>query len=363
MKKKILALVHLPPPMHGAAMVSEKLLGSKCINDNFNIIISPVQLSSKIKSIGNFSFSKIIYFLKNIFRAAYNIALNRPDLAYMTLPPHGGGFYACLPYVIMLKLARITPLYHIHGKGISAAAQKSRVYRVLMTWVARQANFIILSELLLSDCAEFFPRHRVHIIPNFVPTPLPKRRLVASGTPHIIFLSNLVESKGPLILLDALAFLAERRIRFKATFTGEAYPPLTPESFRDMIIHRGLGEFVSYIGPVYDQAKYDLLETADIFAFPSFNDAFPLVVLEAMDAGLAVIATPEGAIPDIIDDKVNGILVPHHNSAALANAIGALIENPELRAKLAEAGQRKAKEVYALDNFTDRMAQLWRDLA
>ena len=184
-----------------------------------------------------------------------------------------------------------------------------------------------------------------------------------AGEAQILFLSNLVISKGPVILLDALSILHERKAKFRATFTGAAHPPLTPETFQAMIDYRGLRDFVTFAGPVFGRAKQHLLASSDIFAFPSYNDAFPLVVLEAMSAGLPVVATAEGAIPDMIESGVNGILVPHHDPLALADAIGVLLDNPGHRAAFGKAGRNKVMTDYSFEIFTERMSSLWSALA
>lgn len=295
--------------------------------------------------------------------ASKNMIFGHPDLAYITLPPHGGAFFSFMPFVFLLKILRIRPLYHIHGKGIGKFSEKSALFRILMRWVSRNADFIILSERLVADSKMFFPANRVYIIPNFVRSTDVSVVEKQVGKAQILFLSNLVISKGPVILLDALSILHERKAKFRATFTGAAHPPLTPETFQAMIDDRGLRDFVTFAGPVFGRAKQQLLTSSDIFAFPSYNDAFPLVVLEAMSAGLPVVATAEGAIPDMIESGVNGILVPHHDPLALADAIGVLLDNPGQRAAFGKAGRNKVMTDYSFEIFTERMSSLWSALA
>ena len=115
-----------------------------------------------------------------------------------------------------------------------------------------------------------------------------------------------------------------------------------------------------YLGPVAGGEKGEVLRCADILAFPTYNDAFPLVVLEAMGAGLAVVATPEGAIPDMVRDGDSGILVPHHDPAALADALQRLLDNPELCRRMGRRGREIAIGEYPSDAFHRRMNEIWR---
>lgn len=103
--------------------------------------------------------------------------------------------------------------------------------------------------------------------------------------------------------------------------------------------------------------KEAFLNAADIFVFPTFyhNECFPLVLLEAMEHGVACISTTEGGIPDIIDNGKTGFLVPKHDVAALADKILLLLSNPDLRCNMGKAGRVKFEKEFTLNVFENRM--------
>jgi glycosyltransferase involved in cell wall biosynthesis len=348
----VLMLAHFPPPVHGVAAVSEAVLD---LRRDFAITTVPIQLSRGLDQIGRFSLGKPLLVLRMVLRAARAWRAARPQLVYMTLVPHGGGFYACLPLVALLRLLRARVVYHLHGKGIGAAAARSALYRRLFAWAMAGGSVILLSPRLVADAVGLLPE-RTFFLPNYGPDP------TAAGARdggHILFLSNLVESKGPLVLLDALAMLRARGCRFRASFTGIPFPPLSAERFAEEVAARGLDGHVQYTGPVYGADKAALIAAADIFAFPTMNDAFPLALLEAMAGGLAVVTTPEGAIPDIVDPGVTGLLVPQGDAVALAGALATLLADPARCRRMGAVGQARVRDHFSRERFLTGMAAIW----
>ena len=102
-----------------------------------------------------------------------------------------------------------------------------------------------------------------------------------------------------------------------------------------------------------------VLRRTEILVLPSFAENLPMAILEGFAHGLAVVATPVGAIPDVIDHDRNGLLVPVGDVEALTAAIGRLIENPHLRHKLGAAARQDHAERYDIKAYAPRLAAIW----
>ena len=98
-----------------------------------------------------------------------------------------------------------------------------------------------------------------------------------------------------------------------------------------------------------------------VFAFPSYNEAQSLVVIEALSARLPVITTPVGALPDLVVEDENGYLVTPGDASALADRIGNLLASPELRRKLGESGYARYREHFTLDQFEKKIVSILSD--
>jgi len=95
---------------------------------------------------------------------------------------------------------------------------------------------------------------------------------------------------------------------------------------------------------------------------PTLNDCFPLVILEAMRAGLPVVATDEGAIPEIVDDEVTGYIVPKNQPENLADKLELLLYDPELRKRMGGAGRNRFLEKYTLDKFESGLLTIFQNV-
>lgn len=178
--------------------------------------------------------------------------------------------------------------------------------------------------------------------------------------PLLLFLSNLIPSKGVYVLLDACRILRERGLDFVCDFVGGETKEIDRATFEAAVKERGLEGIVCYQGPKYGEEKEVYWQRADIFVFPTFyyNECFPLVLLEAMQHRLPIVSSNEGGIPDIIEHGTNGYVVDRKEVTPLAEALAKLITDPALRTAMGERGYARYQELYTLEAFEKRFAML-----
>jgi glycosyltransferase involved in cell wall biosynthesis len=129
---------------------------------------------------------------------------------------------------------------------------------------------------------------------------------------------------------------------------------------RELARQRGIERQVVFTGAVANVPEY--LQAADVFALPTENDAFPSALIEAMACGLAVVATPVGAIPQVIRHGENGLLIPPRDGAALRAALERLLADDALAARLARAALESARADYSAEQVTQCYAELFARL-
>ena len=225
--------------------------------------------------------------------------------------------------------------------------------------VYRNTKVILLSWRLYADIEKVVKREQVMICPNGIPDTNSKITSAErhNDVPHILFLSNLIVSKGVLVLLDALNTLKERGCRFVCDFVGGETKELDGRRFALEIEARGLDDIAVYHGRKYGKDKEAFLQTADIFVFPTFyfNECFPLVIIEAMMNGLPVISTDEGGIRDEVKDGKNGFVVKPQDSKVLADAIQRLLDDKNARHTMGAEGRRMFKERFTMVYFENNI--------
>jgi colanic acid/amylovoran biosynthesis glycosyltransferase len=186
-----------------------------------------------------------------------------------------------------------------------------------------------------------------------------------SAPPAIISVGRLIEKKGFADLISACALLLARNRTFQCSIIGEG--PLE-ETLQAQIAGAGLDECVELAGPLPQTEIASRLAHATIFALPCTRDAeggmdnLPTVIMEAMAAGLPLISTSRGGIPEMIEDGINGELVPERDPPALSVAIERLLDDPARARRLGERGRQIAREKFSIETSARQLQQIFGSL-
>ena len=186
------------------------------------------------------------------------------------------------------------------------------------------------------------------------------RSEAASLPVNLLFLSNLIPSKGVYVLLDACRILKDKGLDFQCNFVGGETKEIDRARFEAEVQRRGLEGMVRYEGPKYGEEKEEYWRSSDVFVQPTFEDCFPLTIVEAMQHGLPVVSTDEGAVPDMVADGVNGFVCERKDVSGLAVALERLITDASLRMRMGEVGRKRYEEEFTLERFEERFAECLR---
>jgi len=361
-KQKIIFLLHLPPPVHGSSMVGALIKNSAIINQTFECSYINLLVSRVLNETGKTNSMKILRFVGVWFSLLAEIIKKRPTLCYLALTASGTAFYKDVLLVALLRLFKIKRVYHLHNQGVSKN-KTNKIHNFFYRFVFKDAEVILLSKQLYKDIETFVPLSQVHVCANgIVDTILQYERITTTEkTVKILFLSNLMESKGVFVLLDACSILQQRGIEFECNFVG-AEGDLNASQFSEKVVRKKLFGKVKYLGKKYGKEKHDVFAEADIFIHPTLNDCFPLVLLEAMQYSLPIVSTFEGGIPDIIDESVTGFLVQQNNAEALADKLEKLIKDSDLRQQMGTDGRLKFDKKFTLEIFEHKMNDILKEV-
>ncbi|GIV96194.1 MAG: 1,2-diacylglycerol 3-glucosyltransferase [Herpetosiphonaceae bacterium] len=229
-------------------------------------------------------------------------------------------------------LHRLPLVVTIHGSDVPGYNPDRfrlghRLLRPAWRWLARQADALISPSAYLRDLLQTHIQIPVTLIPygfDSAPPPLVERRR------RILAASRLFPRKGIQYLLEALEGIDLEGWEVVIAGDGPSRGELEEQA-------RRLGLPVRFAGFVKGQSLIDLYAGSEIFVFPSLRDNFPVVLLEAMSAGCAVIASNVTGIPEVVGEA--GVLVPPANAAALREALLALMRDPVARRRYGEAAQ------------------------
>jgi glycosyltransferase involved in cell wall biosynthesis len=202
--------------------------------------------------------------------------------------------------------------------------------------------------------AEGVRRKKIIVIPNGIDLEPFSGPTTAPSTPVVTTVANLRRGKGHDVLLRAAARVLRERPDARFQLVGDG--PLRGQLEREAAL-LGIARAVSFLGHRRDVAE--VLRGSTAFAFPSLMEAFPNGVMEAMAAGLPVIATDVGGIPELIEHGHNGLLVPAADETALASGILRLLADPVGAAALAAAGRHTIEERYSFSRMVHEFEALY----
>jgi glycogen(starch) synthase len=237
-----------------------------------------------------------------------------------------------LASMLVAPAARKPVVLTLHGSGtagrfedLSLMAKAPRPAGALL----RRARVVIGVSEQLADVAGLVGARDARWIPNGVA--IPPEIGAEADPPEVLFVGRLSPEKGIGELVEATQGL-------NLVVAGDG--PLRH------LVPDALG----FVPPAEAQR---LLSRAAVVVLPSHREGLPMVLLEAMAHGRAVVATPVGGIPSLVEDGVTGLLVPTGDARLLREAITRLLGNPALRRKLGRAARAKVQEVAGWDRVTD----------
>ncbi len=361
---KILFLVQLPPPIHGVSVLNEHIYSLKVLDQFFEKDFIELKFSNNLKTLSQLSFDKIYRTFKIAFSLIKKSIRFKPNFIYFTISPANSTFYRDLIFVFIIKIMRIMPIYHLHAKGITDKINKHSFLIKVYRWVFNNSIIIHLSDGLIAS--EITPlklkKTTVYKLQNGIEKQDGSALIsIEDKQDDLLFLSNLFPSKGIFVFIEALSLVKQELPKIKVNIVGNTVNEMILEKVNRMIDDYDLMENVFIHGQKIGDEKNSFFDKSKVFVHPTLNDAFPLVILEALQYGLPVISTFEGAIPEIIDEST-GILVEKNHPRLLAQRIVGLLNDKALLKKMSDNCRVKFNEKFAIDRFDDQINSIFKTI-
>lgn len=274
-----------------------------------------------------------------------------------------GSFWRKSAYCALARLFGVPYIVHLHGGEFPQfyADECGPLRRAWIGHTMRRAGAVIaLSGKWRGWIGATFPGAVVATIGN----PVAVAEQVApprAAAREVLFMGRMYAEKGVLDLIRATALARAEVADIRLVLAGTASDEFMAQ-MRALVAELGLGGQVVFAGWVAGEAKARLLAQCDVFALPSYAEGLPLGLLEAMVAGRAVVTTPVGGIPDVVESGVNGLLVAPGDVAALGAALAALLGDAALRDGVGRAARRQVAATFADRVVFAQLGELYRKL-
>lgn len=359
-KKKVIITGSVPPPVHGSSIYLSNLLNSK-VNEEFEIYHHDISDHRDIKNLSKLDITNIKLALKSISGMKKIVKEKRPDIVYI---PVASNFLPYLRDGLMIITASAFSnakiVIHLHeGNYFNEVFYKNSLLPV--KWFIRYSLSKVNTAIVFSDNLKDNFKGKVKNITSFmngmdlIPAdPLKKIHKDSDDKFVISFCSNHFESKGILDILNSVKIVLHEFPKTEFHFAG-AWPDeegTTRIKAENIIRNNSIENNVKFHGVISGKAKENFFENTDILLLPTYypHEGCPLVIIEAFAKGIPVISSNKtGAIPEMIEDGVTGLLVDNKNPEQIADAVVKLIKDKDLRQRISNAGINSFQNRFTAD--------------
>lgn len=326
------------------------------MRNSYRVKVLPIQMANSLTDIGTFTFGKLFRTFGIFLRQIYILATTKVDLYYIALSPINFAFYKDFILVLIAKIFQKKIVIHLHGQGIHRAASQSHFKRRMYGFVFRNTQVICLAKPLFEDIKLVYTGR-----PYFLANGIKREPDISYNgkTTTFLFLSNLMKEKGIEVFLNALVRLKQKGYIFSAEVIGDS-ADYSIEEAKEFVKAHHLSDQVKVLGPMYGSDKYKHLTKAKILVLPSFQECFPLTILEAYQAKTAVISTHTGGIPEIISNGENGFVIEPRNLDSLIEKMEVFLNNPSLHLEMGKSNFAKFEKHYTQAAFIKKLIEIFQ---
>ncbi|MBN1346449.1 MAG: glycosyltransferase family 4 protein [Phycisphaerae bacterium] len=365
-KATVLVVGPLPPPHHGVSLCTKLIVEYAGFAD-LRVLHHDTSDHRSLSTVDRIDAANILLGVGDLLTFLYLLVAERIDLIYLPLCQTRLGILRDAAFLLPARMLRKRVVLHMHGARFRAVYDTSGP---LVRWLSRaslrgSAAIIVLGESLRSLFSGIVAPERIHVLPNGIEdwpagASLPSERSLQSPT-RVLYFGALTRAKGLIDALEAAAIVSKRcgpSVRF--VFAGGFRYESDRVEAQSIVATRHLEDTVCFKGVLTGREKAEAFAEADLFLFLSHDEGQPLVLLEAMAAGLPIVATRVGAVPETVRHGESGLVVPPRDPSAAADALCRLVQDRRLQTSMSRRGRDLFLQCYTAGTFLDRLVRIWK---
>ncbi len=358
-----------PPPYHGVSVATHVLLDALPASQ-FSVVHLDTADRRGIAHVDQPDLWDVLLFIRQWFAHLSILLWKRPRICYLPLSQSRIGFLRDSLFMVPAFLSGSAVVAHLHGANFYQVYEDAGgVFRWYVDRVLKRVTkFIVLGEMLKPIFHRWAHPESIAVVPNGVPESSANRSdqpQFSSPAPlRIVFLSTLSRQKGLFVLLDAMPFVVREHPDVEFHIAGPWWGADTEQLVRQQLEKTHLASQVTFHGQLAGEKKMEFLQRGDLFVFPGIQqEGQPLTVLEAMCAGLPVVATDRGCLRETVIEGETGFIVPPDSPEAIAERILLMIREPHTRHRLGTNARLRYEREYTMSTFAARMADLFAQVS
>ena len=345
----------LPPPIGGVAIWTETIR-QRGLGSGWRVSIVNSRMRGRSVADRRTKLNvEILRSMRILGSLARVLVFDRPDIVHINCSLSERGVFRDAMVMAFTRLFRVSAVSNLHGNFLPGERTAfSRWTRFAYRYIFRHSKQIVVLNAASKDGVRKLGKFSgvTSVVPSFIDVDaIPEKSETKNERFKVAYLGALLESKGLATILEVAARLPESDF----VLVGDAPAALDNSPLIDRA--RALKN-VELTGALPSPSALQVLAASDVLIFPSHSEGFPNVVAESMAIGLPVIASPVGAISEMIDQPAGGFLIPHNLVNEYVEAIQTLAANRPLAREMGQYNREKAVNSYSYNDVISR----WRSI-
>jgi glycosyltransferase involved in cell wall biosynthesis len=354
-----------PPPYGGQTVMNELVLRGHYQHARLHHVATAY--SRSLAEMKTLQLRKALHLVATVLRVLVARVRHRGDVLYFS--PSGPERLPLLRDIVTLLSTRWAfrfTVFHFHAGGLSELVETERGLfgRLLRRAFTTPDAAIRLSPHTPPDAAAIGARREFFILNTVAPVSGEPVLPSSTRVPIVLTVGLLSESKGLFRQLDVSRRLRDLGVDCVTELVGEFDSVDTERATRDYIAEHDLNQVVEHRGVLIGAEKEAAYRNAAAFSFLTEfpSETTPLVIIEAMQAGLPIVASRWRGIPDMVEPGVNAVLVEVGDTQGAARALANILQTPDLRARMGAASKRVFDEQHGLDRYHRAIDEVFSSL-
>jgi glycosyltransferase involved in cell wall biosynthesis len=353
-RPKLVIVGPVPPPAFGVAKATELMLGSSVLTSRLKITHLDTSDARGTANIGSFDWHNVYLGIKHPAQLVCLLVKERPDLVLLTASQGTLGLIRDGLFVLLGRAFDARVVTYLRGSRYADMrdTQGRLAARLLRSIFKASSRVLVLSEDLVGMAQKVYPDARVAVVPNGCPPAVRPGQVGQRDEKHplLLYVGKLSRAKGVDDALLAARSIAASVPNLEFVLCGDWDPPAYQAEAMRLVEEGALTSVVRFPGSTTGQEKETLLARAWVLVVPSHSEGQPWVILEAMSAGLPVVATDTGAIAETVEDGVGGFVVAIGDSKVLAERVISLMRDRGLWKRTSEGALRQYQERFTVEH-------------
>ncbi len=293
------------------------------------------------------------------FFLAATIIFRHVSLVHINTSLNARAYWRDLAYLAVAKMLGARLVYQVHGGELPQRffARSAALTGFLRFTLKVPDLVVVLAQVELEAYRNFVPEQRVVALPNAIDCRAYGAVATVQGQPgqalRLVYIGRIAREKGLYETLQGMRLAHELGVEARLVIAGSGAEEVRLRRYAQAL---GIAARTCFVGPVFGADKVKLLAGADVMILPSYSEGLPYALLEAMAAGVPVITTGVGAIPDVVTDGIHGFLVPPRDGKSIAESLAIMAGDRERLAWMSRACRRRIRAAFSIDRLARELA-------